>query len=240
MKYLQRSLVFAPIALPILLWFLSRKFPFVLYIELAIIAIGIAWFIYQYFKITKLFRTISEGSYLPSAVEDFPICETSEAEYRTTRKKMETFILAIERGERIQVKLTAAEINSLATKGITPSRTEFADKLRLPGYYSIVGSQMFVSSITFAPFVSKTGIKTFVHTISLSKEDGKLIETQRLVKENEKSISTKHPGINLSGSTFLSTVLQLDKTLEWVDSMQTVIEKLESIEVLENEVTLRA
>ena len=99
---------------------------------------------------------------------------------------------------------------------------------------------MFVSSITFAPFVSKTGIKTFVHTISLSKEDGKLIETQRLVKENEKSISTKHPGINLSGSTFLSTVLQLDKTLEWVDSMQTVIEKLESIEEFENEVTLRA
>lgn len=243
LKYLQDSLSFLALIIIAIFFYLSYTVPAFKYLEYALLAAGIGYVAYSYFTFQKLLKNINEGGNLPKIFADFPIYETSESEYRLIRQKMENFILSVEDDQPAEVELTADEINCLRTKGKTPTKLGDLSNLRLPEYYKICNGKISEYSITLAPFVSLSGFWSFVHEIKFFKEDEKLFEAQKMIEKDGKELPDNDNSITdkrYLGGKLLTTILRLDKTMDWADSMKLVISKLQNIEVIEDKLILRA
>jgi hypothetical protein len=243
LKYLQYSLSFLPLIFIVGFIYLSYTVPAFKYVELALMAAGIGYIGYAYFNTKRLIKNIEQGKNLPKVFTDFPIYETSESEYRLTRQKVECFILSVEAGQAAEVELSADEINCLRVKGQTPGKSGTSSDWTLPEYYEIYNGKVFEYSIAFAPFISLSGFWSFVYEIEFLKQDEQFFETRKMIRQDGKELSSKRQSSiikrPLSGK-FTSTILRLDKTLEWSDSMKLVISKLQNIEVVEDRLILRA
>jgi hypothetical protein len=243
LKYLQFSLSFLPLILIAVFFYLAETVPVFKYLEYALLAAGIGYVTYSYFTFQKLLKNINEEGNLPKIFADFPIYETSESEYRLIRQKMENFIVSVENDQPAEVELTAGEINCLRTKGNTPTKSGDLPSLRLPEYYKICNGKIYEYSITLAPFVSLSGFWSFAYEIKFFKEDEKLFEAQKMIEKDGRELPDDDNSIRdkrYLGGKLLTTILRLDKTMEWADSMKLVISKLQNIEVIEDKLVLRS
>jgi hypothetical protein len=243
LKYLQYSLSFLPLIFIVGFIYLSYTVPAFKYVELALIAGGIGYIGYAYFNTKRLTKNIEQGQNLPKVFTDFPIYETSKSEYRLTRQKVECFILSVEAGQAAEVELNANEINCLRVKGQTPVKSGTSSNLSLPEYYEIRNGKIFEYSIAFAPFISLSGFWSFLYEIDFSRQDEQFFETRKMIRQDGKELPSKNQSSiikRLLNGKFIPIILRLDKTLEWSDSMNLVISKLQNIEVVEDRLILRA
>jgi hypothetical protein len=234
-RYLRVAQGFYPILLLILYIYLSSKIPGFKYFEMGILAILLVVGIAAYFNTTRILRNVSAGVNLPKVLADFPIYDSSAEVYRQIRQKMETFILVVEAGELAEIQLSADELNCLSTKGKTPERSAWS----LPEYYEVKDGQIYASDISVAPFISRSGYYSFKSRIEIERRDGHFCEVGKVIERNGKSVSPQKRPLTFA-TQLLGTILMLDKTKEWNESYRLLLGKLQSIEVINNQVVLRA
>ena len=154
---------------------------------------------------------------------------------------METFILSVEADRSAQVELNSNEINSLYKKGknISDSETKFI--FSLPNFYETRDGKIYKYSIGFFPF-SWTGFLSNIHEIEFLEQNGNYFTTQKIIEHNGKKISPKKQSLVSQplGGDLIDTLLRLDKTMEWSDSMKLVISKIRHIEISQDKLILRA
>lgn len=83
--------------------------------------IGIVSFLFlaaNFLYIRKITEDIKSGNSIPQALAEFPIHETSQQKYLTTRKKIEDFSIAALDNQATTLSLNASDINNIYTKGI--------------------------------------------------------------------------------------------------------------------------
>lgn len=240
-KYLDVFLTFLPLILLVLFIYLSNTVPAFAYVEWALVISGIGYMVFIYFNSQRLSKNLTDRHNLPKIYTNFPVYETSEEEYRLIRKKMETFILSVEADRSAQVELNSNEINSLYKKGknISDSETKFI--FSLPNFYEIRDGKIYKYSIGFFPF-SWTGFLSNIHEIEFLEQNGNYFTTQKIIEHNGKKISPKKQSLVSQplGGDLIDTLLRLDKTMEWSDSMKLVISKIRHIEISQDKLILRA
>jgi hypothetical protein len=236
-KYLQAVSGLTPLIILILFIYLSNTVPGFVYIEWTLLAIVLIFGIAAYLNTSRVMRNVNAGYDLPSILVDFPIYETSDDEYRQTRRKMEAFILAVEAGQPSQVELSADELNCLSTKGKTPNRVGFS--FSLPEYYRIYDGKVYSSAIALVPWLSYSGYWTFKSEIEFVRRDARFSVIGHLVERNGKARSAKKRPVVFETQLF-TYLLCLDSTTEWFKSAELVLNRLQSIEVIENQLILKA
>ena len=236
-KYLQAVSGLTPLIILILCIYLSNTVPGFAYVEWVLLAIVLIFGIAAYLNTSRIMRNVRAGYDLPSILVDFPIYETSDDEYRQTRRKVEAFILAVEAGQPSQVELSADELNCLSTKGKTPSRTEFS--FSLPEHYKIHEGKVYSSAITLVPFLSYSGYWTFKSEIEFVRGDERFLIIGHLVERNGKVRSAKKRPVVFETHLF-TDLLCLDSTTEWFNSSEVVLNRLQSVDVIEDQLILKA
>jgi hypothetical protein len=234
-KYLQTIAGLTPLIILILYIYLSHTVPGFAYVEWVLLAIGLIVGIAAYLNTVKIMRNVASGNDLPLILADFPIYETTEDEYRQTRQKMEAFILSVEAGQSVQIALSADELNCLSTKGKTPSRSAWS----LPEYYGIRDGKVYGDAITVVPFVSCSGYWSFGSEIEFVRGDEGFSEIGHLIERNGKPRSPKKSPQRFSTRLF-TAILCLDQTPQWSNSARTVLTQLQAIEVIDEQLILRA
>jgi hypothetical protein len=237
-KFLQPYLGFLPFIPFFVLAYLMCTVPGFEYVAWAIIALAIGYWVVASFNTRKIFKNISEGRF-PQLLAEFPVQATSEAEYCAARQKMEDFILSVEADQIAEVELTTAEVNHLYTKGKTPDKS----KVILLEYYEINGGKIYEYSIRPAPFISWSGFWHWTHELSFLRQDDRIGEAEKRIEDNGKRIpQERQTAFHQRQSPWcklLPAMFRLDKTLEWADRMELVLSKLQSIEVLNDQLLMR-
>jgi hypothetical protein len=234
-KYLQIARGFSPILFIVLYIYLSNKIPGFDYFELGVLAVLLIVGVAAYYNTVRILRNVAAGVDLPKVLADFPIHSSSEETYRQIRQKMETFILAVEAGESVQVQLSADELNCLSTKGKTLDRSAWS----LPEYYEIKDGQVYASDITIAPFISRSGYYSFKSRIEIERRDKRFCEIGKVIERNGKSVSPKKRPWTFE-TKLLGSILVLDKTKDWNESAGLVLSRLQSVEIIDYQLILRS
>jgi hypothetical protein len=238
LRYFRPFLGFLPFLPPLVLGYLAYRVPGFKYVLWAIGAAILAYWVAAYFNTKRIFKNISEGQ-LPEILAAFPIHKTSAEEYQAAHKKMETFIRTVEANQTAEVTLTTAEINSLYLKGKTPNKV--SNPLP-PNYYEIVAGRIYEYTIIPAPFISWVGFWQWTNELSFLHEDNRLIEADRRISENGKSIPPERQSSfykRFPEPKLLPAILRLDKTLEWAERMEFILGRLKVVEIVADRLILR-
>lgn len=217
--------------------YLSSKFPIINYLFLLVFPIGFGYLYFTQWKSGRLLKAISEGD-LPQLLADHPVCETSKDEYRLVRERIEEFVSSVEQGEVAEVSLTTQEINCLQVRGVTPKKTDITN---IPKYFNVIGDEIQEFSIMFFPFF-KGGFQRETYSIRFTKnESNHLDQTRVMTSVNGKVVSQPSGGnISISQSELIDSILRMDKTLAWAESMAVVIERLTEVKVEDSKLILKA
>ena len=241
-KLKQYAVVSSPILIPLVLLFLSKKYPVVDSIATFLFIAAVAWIAYTFWKVRKVLADAVNGHNLSAALINFSIYETSYEEYGVVRRKVEAFVIALENGQDdVGLALEPNEINCLRTKGKTPTKSS-NEALRMPEYYEIREGELYEYEAMFFPF-SASGYDISHRKINFSVIDGSFLELKTLVQQNSKTVPLERQVTTASPilkSKLLNCIFCLDKTLDWQESMALVIGKLKQIEVINGKLTLRA
>lgn len=192
-------------------------------------------------KGNRLYRAVEAGN-TPQLLLEHPICETSKDEYRLVRERMENFVISVEQGKDAEVCLTTQEVNCLKVRGVTPARIG-TDAMKPPSYFCLVGDEVQESNITFFPF-SKGGFRRETYSIKFMKDENATPSHIRVITSADGKVnqSLDHENVlmPLNQSELIGSILRMDKTLAWAESMAIVIERLTEVKVEDNKLVLKA
>ncbi len=244
MKNLPPYLISLLSLLPSILFFggalyLSSKFPIINYLFLLVFPIGFGYLYFTQWKSGRLLKAISEGD-LPQLLADHPVCETSKDEYRLVRERIEEFVSSVEQGEVAEVSLTTQEINCLQVRGVTPKKTDITN---IPKYFNVIGDEIQEFSIMFFPFF-KGGFRREAYSIKFVKNESANPAQIRAATSIDGKVRQPSEYENvatpLSQSELIDSILRMDKTLAWAESMAVVIERLTEVKVEDSKLILKA
>lgn len=223
-----------------ILYFASKFSIFSYVISLAFLVIFGNLF-HTAWKGNRLYRAVEAGN-TPQLLLEHPICETSKDEYRLVRERMENFVISVEQGKDAEVCLTTQEINCLKVRGVTPAQTG-SGAMNPASYFRLVGDEIQEFNITFFPF-SKGGFRRETYSIEFTKDENTKFSQTRVITSTDgksrKLVEDEKKSQPLNQSDLIDTILRMDKTLAWSESMAVVIERLTEVKVEDNKLILKA
>jgi hypothetical protein len=121
--------------------------------------------IYIGFRLTLIYKTYSEikdGQKIPKAILDFPVYQSNQEEYRTSKLKIESFLCAAVENRQFNLSLDQHDLNNLFYKGLNFDKS-------VPGsyfYYSIEENYILEKCIQWPSWFTLSSIYTEISHIS--------------------------------------------------------------------------